>query len=76
MVGMVGFVTHIRDRYTIVDEESRKWWRSRSSITTPPCALPLTDGTSYYSPPFFLTTQPLPVTEAFKIKNGKSDSSK
>jgi hypothetical protein len=34
-------------------------------------ALPLTDGSTYYSPPFFLTPRTLPVVEAFKIKDGK-----
>lgn len=72
-LGMMGFVTHIRDRrYPIVDEEKQEvvafsFFDHDSTVR----ALPLTDGTTYYSPPFFLTPRTLPVTEAFKIKNGK-----
>jgi len=72
-LGMMGFVTNIRDRrYPIVDEEKQEvvafsFFDHDSTVR----ALPLTDGTTYYSPPFFLTPRTLPVTEAFKIKNGK-----
>jgi len=72
-LGMMGFVTDIRDRrYPIVDVENQEvvaftFFDHDSTVRE----LPLTDGTTYYSPPFFLTPRTLPVTEAFKIKNGK-----
>jgi hypothetical protein len=70
---MMGFVTNIRDRrYPIVDVDKQEvvaftFFDHDSTVRE----LPLTDGTTYYSPPFFLTPRTLPVTEAFKIKNGK-----
>lgn len=72
-LGMMGFVTNIRDRrYPVVDEDKQEvlaisYFDHNSTVR----ALPLTDGSTYYSPPFFLTPRTLPVVEAFKIKNGK-----
>lgn len=72
-LGMMGFVTHIRDRrYPVVDEDKQEvvafsFFDHDSTVRS----LPLTDGSTYYSPPFFLTPRTLPVVEAFKIKNGK-----
>jgi hypothetical protein len=72
-LGMMGFVTNIRDRrYPVVDEEKQEvlaftYFDHDSTVRS----LALTDGTTYYSPPFFLTPRTLPAMEAFKIKNGK-----
>jgi hypothetical protein len=72
-LGMMGFVTNIRDRrYPVVDEDKQEvvafsYFDHNSTVR----ALPLTDGSTYYSPPFFLTPRTLPVVEAFKIKDGK-----
>jgi hypothetical protein len=72
-LGMMGFVTNIRERrYVIVDEEKQQvlafsYFDHDSTVRQ----LNLTDGETYYSPPFFLTPRTLAVSEAFKIKNGK-----
>ena len=72
-LGMMGFVTNIRERrYVIVDEEKQQvlafsYFDHDSTVRQ----LALTNGETYYSPPFFLTPRTLAVSEAFKIKNGK-----
>jgi hypothetical protein len=72
-LGMMGFVTNIRERrYVVVDEEKQQvlafsYFDHDSTVRQ----LELTDGEIYYSPPFFLTPRTLAVSEAFKIKNGK-----
>ncbi|HKV06439.1 MAG TPA: hypothetical protein VJO53_15185 [Candidatus Acidoferrales bacterium] len=72
-LGMMGFVTNIRDRrYPIVDEEKQEVVAfSILDHDSTVRELPLTDGTTNYSPPYFLTPRTLPVTDAFKFKDGK-----
>jgi hypothetical protein len=72
-LGMMGFVTNIRERrYVVIDDEKQQvlalsYFDHDSTVRQ----LALTDGETYYSPPFFLTPRTLAVSEAFKIKNGK-----